>query len=365
VATSPIHYDLAREARGYGLTFLAGGLMLIFADRVARSGRRRDLIGRGVAGVIGGFTIPQFVIGFVGQAIPLVLRRDLRKPVLAMVAGVGIILLLLYAPLLAEIVRSPGTVGGLSLPWHGFLTAPAQDLLRPNLDVLLNRNTDAYAITRFFPDTLLAGTLAAVGAVVLWGNHERMTCALLLVPVLLVYTFLTVTRFHVHERYGSFLLLHALLLAAVGIVGLIQLMPSTAIRYLGAGVALGLAVVTVDHAWERSRVFHEMPRENFKGAAQIVEAHGASRVLTDSTRADGLRYYLGDGNVVAFPAWALEALFCSSYPPPVFIEHPFRLGGPQPALPDLGCLKRRGAVRTRVTQRTEPGWIDVWLLPRR
>jgi hypothetical protein len=363
IATSPIFHDLAREARGYGLTFLAGALMLVFADRAARGGRRRDFVGLGLAGVVGGFTIPQFVIGFLGQAVPLLARRDLRRPVLVTVGIAGGVLVLLYAPLLSEIVKSPGTVGGESLPWHGPLSAPAQDLLRPNVDVLVGHATDAYAISPYVPDEVIAGTLAVVGALLWWRLGERMAVALLVVPIGFVYVFLTVSRFHVHERYGSFLLFHALALAAVGIVGLVRLLPAAAPRYAAIAACVAVAAIAVDRTLVRSDTYRDEPREDFKGVAAVVRAHGATRIVTDSIRPDGLRYYLGDRNVVTLPPAWLEAMFCSRHPPPVFVEHPFRTGDGLPRPPDVRCLEERGARRITVRQRDRGGHIDVWLLP--
>jgi hypothetical protein len=282
--------------------------------------------------------------------------------VLVMLVAVGAVVLLLYAPVLSDIIDTTGTVSGGPLPWHSPLTGPLEHLLQPNLDLLADRPTDAYAIVTNRTDQIIAGTVAVVGAIGLWRAGSRTLLALLAVPPLFTYTVLTVGRFHVHERYGSFLLFHALLLAAAGIVALVRAFPAGLLRYAAAGVAVALAAVTFVNAVDRSRRYHDLPGENFKRVAEIVDGHPARQVLTDSTRPDGLRYYLPDRNLVVLPREQLEAAFCSSNPPPIYIEHPFR-GAGEPPPPSIACLVRKGAVRIRARQRDRDQHIDVWLLP--
>jgi hypothetical protein len=360
VATSPVHHDLAREARGYGLLFLAGAFMLVFSYRVAVGGSTRAWVLLGLAGVVGAFTAPQFALGFVGQSVPLLVRPDLRKRALLMLGAVALVLGLLYAPLLGDIAGSPETVSGGPLPWHGVVSGPAQYLLQPSFDLLAGRPTDAYQIVASDPDRILAGVLALIGAIVLWRARARMLCALLVVPVLFVYSVLTLARFHVHERYGSFLLFHALVLGAIGIIGLVRVLPRGVPRYAAGSAAAAIGTVMLMQTIDHSDRFQELPRENFKQVAKVVRAHGESKIVTDSTRPDGLRYYLGQQNMTVLPSAVLEESLCSASPPAVFVEHPYRSSGENPP-PDVGCLARRGAVRVRVSQRDRGGHIDVWV----
>jgi hypothetical protein len=356
VATSPIHHDLAREARGYGLTFLAAALMLVFSYRVMTGGGRSSWIFLGLAGVVGAYTAPQFVLGFVGQAIPLLVRPDLRKRALALLGVVGALLLLLYAPLLSDIARSPETVGGDPLPWHSPVSGPILHLVQPSFDLLADRPTDAYLITPNTPDRILGGLLVLIGALVLWRARERMLCALLVVPLLFVYTVLTIARFHVHERYGSFLLFHTLVLVAIGVVGLVRATPCGVPRWVAGAVAAAAAAILLINTIDRSDRYQNLPRENFKRVGEIVRARGVTRVVTDSTRPDGLRYYLGKENVAP-----VVGSVCSS-PQAVFVSHPYRSAS-YPPLPDLSCLRVLGAVRVRVPQRGRGGHIDIWFPP--
>ena len=353
VATSPIHHDLAREARGYGLMFLAGALMLVFSYRVVTGGARWDWILLGLSGVAGAFTAPQFVLGFVGQAIPLLARRELRTRALVMLAAVAGVLLVLYAPLLGDIARTSDTVSGGPLPWHAAVSGPVLHLIQPSFDVLADRPVDAYLIVPNSPDRILGGLLLLIGALLLWRTRDRMLCALLVVPLLFTYTLLTVGRFHVHERYGSFLLFHALVLAAIAVVGVVRMLPRGVPRYAAGSLAAAAAAVMLVNTVDRSERYQDLPREDFKRVSEIVRAHGQTKIVTDSTRPDGLRYYLGDENVTP-----LAGSICVS-PPAVFVEHPFR-GASEPPPPDVGCLRRLGETRVRVPQRDRGGHIDIW-----
>lgn len=362
IATSPIHHDLAREARGYGLLLLAGALMFVSACLVANGGGRRDWILLGLAGVVGGYTAPQFVLGFVGQSLALLVRADLRKRVLLLLVVVGIVLIALYAPVLTEIPGAADTVSGGPLAWHGFVSAPMEHLLQPSFDLLAGRPTDAYMVDPNTAAQILSGTLVAIGCILLWRTGRQMLCALLVAPILFVYAVLTLGRFHVHERYGSFLLFHALLLVAIAIVGLVRAWPHIGLRYAAGGAAVAVGAVLLVQMVDRSDRYQDTPRENFKRVAEVVRAQGVSKVVTDSARPDGLRYYLGADNVTALPPDWLEPGFCSPTPPVVFVEHPFRGAEEQPP-PDLSCLQARHATMTRISQRDRGGHIDVWVLP--
>jgi 4-amino-4-deoxy-L-arabinose transferase-like glycosyltransferase len=364
IATSPVHHDLASEARGYGLMFLAGALVLVFAYRLAAGGGPRDWVLFGVAGVLGAFTAPLFAVAFAGQGLPLLAKRELRKPTLLTLGAVAVVLLGLYAPLLGDIASSRESVGGGPLSWYSPVLGAAEYLVQPSFDLLAHRPTDAYMIVPNGADRFLAAVLAFVGALLLWRQRERMLCALLVVPVLFFYTLLTLTRFPVHERFGSFLLFHALLLVAIAIVGLVRVLPPGPPRYAATLVATAVAVTMVMRAVDRSDHYQSVPRESFKRVAEVVRERGLSATVTDSTRPDGLQYYFGEKNVTVLPSAQVQALACSATPPPVIVEHPFPAASEHPR-PKLGCLQRRGAVRVRVLQRDRGGHIDVWFTSRR
>ncbi|MDG2305285.1 MAG: hypothetical protein P8R42_11645 [Candidatus Binatia bacterium] len=65
VLTSPLHLDYAREARGYGLAFLASAGILWAGDSILASRGRQSVAAFGLAGLLGILTLPVFVLPFV------------------------------------------------------------------------------------------------------------------------------------------------------------------------------------------------------------------------------------------------------------------------------------------------------------
>lgn len=364
VATSPMILLLARDARGYGLAFLAGALALLFADRLSRRQTVENLVGFGVAGLIGTATLPVFAVAFVGQALPLMAKRAARARVAATVAGVGVLTLILYAPLLSDVLDATGQQFGRQLPWHGPLSGAMTDLLGPSIQIVFAPDLPPELPNQAVrADNAIAGCLALAGAVLLWRAGERMLDALLVVPVLFVYTVFTVANLFVEPRFAAFLLFHTIVLAAAGVVGLIAILPASWARALATGAAVVAAAFATVHAVRVADAVHDVPRENFKDAAAVVRMDGRTPVLTDSTRPQGLQYYLGAENVVQLPNDALEERFCSE-PALTYVEHPYRGAGETPP-PDLSCLRNRGAKVVRVRQRDRGGHIDVWTLATR
>jgi hypothetical protein len=279
------------------------------------------------------------------------------------VGVVGVILLVFYAPLLGDIVDSTGQEFGRKLPWHGPLSTPANDLLGPNVQFVSTSDLPTeLPDSSVAGDNAIAGAIAVMGALLLWRTGARMLTALLVVPPLFVYLVLTLGRFFVEPRFAAFLLFHMIVLAACGVVGLVKLIPVGLARgAAAAGAVLAASLATV-HAVQAGRAIHELPLENFKEAAKVARAQPGSVVFTDSTRPQGLQYYLGKDSVLQQPPAELERLFCYSSDPIVYVEHPFR-GSPNEAPPpDLRCLRRRGARMVRLYQRGRGEHIDVWIL---
>ncbi len=364
-ATSPLLIVLSRQARGYGLAMLAAVLMLVFADRLARGVDRTGLLGLAAAGLVGTATLPVFGVAFVGQALPLMAVREARIRVATVVGAVGLGALLLYAPSLGDIIESTEQQFGRPLPWHGPFTALATDLLGPNVQIVSRAaQPPALPDATVAADNAIAGALALVGAILLWRSGKRMLDALVAVPILCTFAVLALAGYGVEPRFVSFLLLHSIVLAACGAVGLVGAAPRWArpVVIAGAVAAAGFGLV---HAVQLGDDLHDLPHENFKQAAAVARAHGAATVLTDGTRPAGLQYYLGRTNVVTLPAAELERRFCSGGEGFVYIDQPYRPRPEEEPPPDVRCLRQRGAKLVRVHQLDRGGRLDVWAVPAR
>jgi hypothetical protein len=366
VLTSELHLELARQARGYGLTFLAMALLLITGDRSIREGGGWNWAAFAAVGVAGTYTLPVFVLPFLGVALAIVAARPVLWRQCAMaVAGAGAVLLVLYAPLLADVLASSDQQTGSQLPWHGMLSGPVGDLLGPNAQVLLG---DA---PQFWMKLLLAG-LAMAGALRLALTGRLDLGAVLAVPVLFTYLVLTIGRLYYVPRFTSFLLLPLLALIATALATPIERLGERSrarvVAGLAAAVIAAVAVLGSVRIIQISDARAELPIENFKQVAKVVDGAGMSRVVTNSKRPEGLQYYVGGDRVEVLERAALRRTLCRDGPPFAFIDHPlgFEVGAEAPSTSGTVCVEKRGATLIEVPQRGDRGdTVNVWLVPGR
>lgn len=365
VLTSPLHLELARQARGYGLTFLAMALLLIAADRSVLKGGRWNWVAFAAVGVVGTYTLPVFVLPFLGVALAIVAARpDLWRQCAIAVVGAAVVLLVLYAPLLADVVAASDQQTGSQLPWHGMLSGPVGDLLGPNAEVLLR---DA---PQYWAKLLLAG-LAMAGALRLAVTGRLYLGALLAVPVLFTYLVLTIGRLYYVPRFTSFLLLPLLALIATALATPFERLGGRsgvrAVAGLAAVVIAAVAVLGTIRIVEIANDRAELPIENFEQVAETVDGAGMRRVVTNSKRPEGLRYYVGRGRVEVLEGAALRRALCGDQAPFAFIDHPFgpEVGVKAPSTSGTDCLQKRGATLVEVPQQPDRGdTLNVWLVPR-
>jgi hypothetical protein len=379
-AASPVYLDLGTVAQGYGLGFLSLTFMIVGADGFARRRSQRALLLFAAGALMGIWALPVMVPAFLGIAAVTMVHRVLRRPVIAAVGLVGGASLLLYAPLLGEVITSSSAWPGRRLPLHAALTGPLRDLLAPSVSLLLPNAAVGL-------DEVIAMVLLVGGLVLLWRAAERLLMLMLVVPVYLTYLCLVLGRFHVvdafdrpaqlsvldlTDRSTSFLVLPLLVGVAVALVGLGRLLAGTRVprswaeglsggalrdSVLGARplmipmvacavVLVSLPLAKIDRLARRDAV---VPLESYAEVGAIVKGTKIKRVLTNATHPAGLEYYIDPSarRITALSPAALEAMFCHSETGFIYIEVP------GPAV-DTACLELRRAVTVRVPERTAP-----------
>jgi hypothetical protein len=360
---SPLHFTLPPHARGYGLAFLAGAGMFVTGVRASESGRLTDVVLFAVFGVVGTWTYPLFVIPFVFQAAVLVIRRDLRRRVLATCGVAAAGTLLFFLPLLGEIVEEAPERRSEQLPWYGPISGPFNDLARPMLTALLPERVDMLTSHEFVAAIYVL--FAALGVRWLWRRRRHALLAHIAVPVVGTYLTLTVARFYLEPRNTSSLLFHIILLVSLGAAELWHVMGRFGfMRPLILAATGAVLLVAADDVVTRTRVRSDVPYHNYKFVGQIVDESGVEFVKTNSTRQEGLEYYIGRARLsrarlkVEEDTASLVRSFCYAPGAFVFVDHP----GFGAQTPNLACLRLRGAARVRVHQRA-PGSMSVWILP--
>jgi hypothetical protein len=359
---APMHLEIAPQARGYGLALLAAILMLIAADRLTRAYSKRVFVGFLGAGLLGIWTLFIFAIAFVGQGLALLRWPRLRRPVVAVVGTAGILSIAFYAPVLGGVVQAgaEGETAGETISIGGAL--------------LLDRTLDWTAvpiwgvITRNEPAGwvgVAALALVIVAVVALWRRQDFGLALLLVVPLLFFNLVFAVTALETAERHQFLLLTHVLLLVAVGIAELARVIGEyRPLRPLAIGVGV-LAVLALSQAAVSRQQDQAVAYEDPKGAAQIARWTGIEPIVTDTLRAEGLRYYLGDDLERLWPT-DVEALLCDRRQQVVYIRQlslpPEDWGFWSPA--SLDCAAERPSAHLDFPQRRDGTALDVWIVPR-
>jgi hypothetical protein len=346
-AFSPMHLVLTPQARGYGLALLASSGLLIVAVRLSERGKPLDVALFAACGSVGIWTLPVFVLAFVAHGAVVFVQRTRRVSVVVATAAVGVISLLFYAALVDDVVRSSNQRFGRLLPWNGFLTGPFDDIARRQVSNLVPGQIE-WMTERWF---------VAVVCVVVIGLSirrllrigEGLVLAHLVVPIVGTYLVLTIGRFYVSPRFVSFLLPYVLLLLALGIWEAVDLVRRTSMLtpLVLVGVVL-VAIVGTRHVTQHVGRLAALPYENPKEAAAVARGTGIDAVLTHSSGAEGLQFYLGSEQLRFITGQEqLDRILCFGRAPFVYIDHS---GDGEPPTTNSRCLRTRGATLVRIPQ---------------
>ena len=250
------------QARGYGLTALCALAMSITVLRFMETNRSRHLAVIGTCTVLGTWAVPTFV----GFAAPLLLLLFLQKKdrhtffTGALAAG-GI--LLAYAPVLEPLLSQMGSYGATWGREYGTSAAIPRllrtFLLHPSVTgipfgdhamqgLLLLLLLLPYGLWRS-PNPLGQGVRLVLGAVAFF----LLICLWLQTPLL---------------RATSFVVLPIVFCAAHEVSHIANRVRPTIVLPL---LCIVLALLQVQHTWDKTRSFHFIPIEDWQGTARYIE----------------------------------------------------------------------------------------------
>ena len=349
--TSPLLLDITRQARGYGLAFLAMSALVVAGLEAIRSDRTGAVVAFCAAGIVGTLTLPQFGIAFVATGAGLLVERALRRRVAIGLAASGLLILAWYAPHLGEVGASAQIEDGVRIKTAWLVTAPIDQVLLPAL-VWID-GTALVAGVVWLPLVLLAAIVGASSPL----TRSRATAFLLLSGPVVTILVLWLAQAYVIPRYLSYLLVPLFVLVATGTSALVargrkrDAIPSVA----GAVVVAVLAIRFVTLAPDIMR----LPREANRDAAQAVLAAEPPRigVLAYLRNPQNLEHYL-DRPVVDLAPEEVVRRVCGHNTPIVFVTQPF--GIPAVAVP---CLSRNGIEHRRFEQYARGDEMNVWIVP--
>jgi hypothetical protein len=348
---SPLLLDITRQARGYGLAFLATSVVVVAALEALRSDRVAPIVVMCAAGVLGAWTLPQVAIVFVVTGAVLLLDRRTRLP--SAVALVGSIAAIgaWYAPHAGAVGNAAQIPDGVQIGFPWVITAPIDQIVLPAL--LWIDGTALVAGPIWLPAVLLVAIVAASSPLL----HEWRSALVLCAGAIATVTILWIDGAYVIPRYLSFLLAPlfiALASGAASILGRIRARPAL-LRSVVCVVVIG--VLGLRFATLAPDVVG-LPREAHRDVAEVIEA-GPPRtpVLAYSPHPSNLAFYLGRpvrdldaSSVVGRVCGATEAVF--------YVEQPY-----DNLRVEVPCLTRPGVRSAVFRQYARGGQMGVWYVP--
>jgi len=349
---SPLLLDITRQARGYGLAFLAMSVLVVAGLEACRNGQTSMVVTFCVAGAVGTATLPQFGVAFVASGVALLATPALRRRVALGVAASLLATAAFYAPHLGQVRGASRIEDGVQIDTLWLVTASIDQILLPAL--IWIDGTALVAGVVWLPATLLAIFVMSRSPLARARTTLLFLCAGPLVTILVLW----LAQAYVIPRYLSFLLVPLFVLTATGCAALLSRAPSAIGAVTVAVCIVGIALLGARFAMLTPDVVR-LPREANRNAAEVVLTSGTppADVLAYMRNPDNLGFYLGYAPV-ELDADGVRRLVCASRRPIAYVTQPFALESV-----DLPCLERAGVRHHRFEQYARGGELNVWLVP--
>ena len=120
---SPLLFDLSRQARGYGLAFLAMSVLIVAALEAERTGSTRALVVFFAAGLAGSLTLPNFGLAFIATAVALLAVPSFSRRIVVGIAGSTLVIAAWYAPHVRDLLENSQQENGAQIGWLGLPAA--------------------------------------------------------------------------------------------------------------------------------------------------------------------------------------------------------------------------------------------------
>jgi hypothetical protein len=350
---SPLLLDLTREARGYGLAFLAMSVMVVTALETLRSPRTWLTLAFFVSGVVGTWTLPHFAIAFACTGAVLLAQAHDR---VRWAVGLGFSLVAAaaaYATQFDDIVTTSSQPYGAPIDSAWAITAPLDQTLIPAL----------IYIDEVFLRPGLGWAVVAIALAVLIGSSpllRRWGSALVLCTgVVVTVAAFWATGTYVVPRFFSFLLVPLLMLLASGIAAILA--RSVASRRPEARTVLAaitLCAVALIAAPDIVKITR-LPRVAASEAAAAIRASTppSTPVFVYMPYPRDFQFHLARGMQTARTPEQLRRV-CGALREVVFVRQ-------QWPLPSIAarCTRRAGTRHVRIEQYARGGQIELWFIP--
>lgn len=345
---SPLLLDLSRQARGYGLAFLAMSVLVLAALDVHRTRRRSAIAAFCAAGVVGTWTLPIFGVTFAATGLVLLVERPRRTLAWSLAVSYAAIAVW-YAPNVDDLLENSQQEFGARIGWFGLPTSPMDQVVIPALlwieGPVLSPGPAGLLLVAVVAVLLLSSPLLRQrGPALVLGSSVAG-------PLVVVWA----ARLYLSTRFVSYLLVPLFVLLASGCAYVLSHPRRARARSVLAVATLALAVVAFATA---GRPVLRLPREAHRDAAELVREQGrGDRVLAYMLRPRDLDFYLDAPFRTLEPGDVVSSV-CAADRDVVYVTQPY--GVPRVSLP---CLQRPGVRHRRLEQYAAGDQIDVWFVP--
>jgi hypothetical protein len=348
---SPLLLDITRQARGYGLAFIAMCVVIIAALEAVQTGRTWLVMAMCAAGVIGSWTLPQFAIAFGATCVAVALDRRVRR---ATIVGLVASMALVYAWYAAHsgAVESASQIeDGVRIGFPWIVTAPIDQILLPAL--IWIDGTALVAGLVWLPVVCAVIVIAAASPLL----RVRSSALVLGSGVVASILVLWLTDAYVIPRYLSFLLVPWFVVVTTGAATLLSGLGQHRAPVRTVLCLIVLAVLAARFAMLAPDVV-ALPREANRDAARVIdESRTSTPVITYMRNPGNLVFYL-ERPVEEPEPEALESSVCERDVAVYYVFQPFAL---EPV--ELSCLERAGVQHHRFRQYARGDEMNVWFVP--
>jgi hypothetical protein len=367
--TSTLWLTMSTQARGYGLVILASSILVIVVVTEDRRPTWRGDVLVAASGWVAMATFPPTVaLYLVHTGVWLVRRRTARLRLVVLTSASGLLTAVLYLPLAPMLFERADRVGSRfadPITWWSPILAPLQIAGGPSFGVgtALGPVSAAGITTQVGTRTvelglgslpgLTAMVLGLLGLAVLVRRDQPLAVHLL-AGLGGAIALLGPVGFHLADRYLAFLLPHATIAVAVGLVVVadgVAVRLGTSDRAPVAVIVVILTAATLPVVWQASTT----PVQAFADAAAFIRDRPDAVVVVDRYHT-GYRWYLDDLPVERVPDQAtLESLLCEPDGRVVFARHP-----DTPVLDVPACLT--ASDEHRFPHQRVPGHLSLWVV---
>jgi hypothetical protein len=347
---SPLLLDITRQARGYGLAFLAMSVVIVAALEALRNGSRWLVVGMCVAGVVGAWTLPQAGVAFLATGAVLLVDRSTRWAAAIALTVSAAAILAFYAPHSGAVQSASQIHDGVQIGFPWVVTAPIDQILLPALFWI--DGTALVAGPIWLPLIALVVVVVAASPLI----REWRSALVLSIGAVTTVTFLWIEDAYVIPRYLSFLLAPLFIAVATGaasILGRVTTRPAL-LRTVVCLVVIG--TLAIRFATLAPDVV-ALPREAHRDVADVIRRGPSDTpVLGYMRNPSNLAFYL-ERPVVDLRPGEVASTVCGQTRTVFYVSHPFGLE--DVAVP---CLARPG-VQHEAFRQYARGEMDVWLVP--